>query len=413
MNIMISLPPSSAWQRSLLLALLSLCCASAHAVIQCEMNGKPVNQSNGNDLVGLTGLLRCTQQDTGKLQREQEMRNGKFIGIERFFDREGRLQRERVVNERGNSDGEVKEFWPSGQLRRQSNEIDGSTQGAVRRYYDNGQLESASFTADNRVQASLSFSKEGGLTDIRCHSASVLAEDRKPCGFEGRIQTATVNSGRAGGKPSAIYTYEQGKLLAATTYRDDGNVWAELALQNGARWHRVFDARGSKDGKNVLREERLYEIDTEGRYRVTDNGGRLQWSKLWGSNEQLTEHSRFSNGRAVLTERWYLNGALKERLITSGEGEGKGVLARVVHERYDDQGLLNTRENLVAQSPFGNLRTGPQQSYHANGKLAMEETYSAPDERSRTRLIARKQWDESGKLTADEEILEDGSRKRR
>ena len=405
----ISFLQSSAWQKSLLLALLCLSCGSASAVIRCEMNGKPVNQSNGDDLVGLTGLLRCMQQDTGKVQREQEMRNGKFIGIERFFDREGRLQRERTVNERGNSDGVVKEFWPSGQLRRQSNEINGSAQGATRRYYDNGQLESASFTADNRLQASLSFSKAGGLTDIRCHTASVLAEDRKPCGFEGRVQTTTVNNGPASGKPSAIHTYEQGKLLATTTFRDDGNVWAELAMQNGARWHRVFDARGSRDGKNVLREERLYEIDTEGRYRVGDNGGRLQWSKLWGSNEQLTEHTRFSNGRAMLIERWYLNGSLKEKLTTSGEG----AQARIVYEIYDDQGKLNSRENLIAQSTFGNLRTGLQQSYHANGKIAMEETYSAPDERSRTRLIARKQWDESGKLTADEDILEDGSRKKR
>jgi antitoxin component YwqK of YwqJK toxin-antitoxin module len=409
MNKMVSSVRSPAWHVSLVLTLLSLCCASASAVIRCEMSGKPVNPSNGNDLVGLTGLLRCMQQDTGILQREQEMRNGKFIGIERFFDREGRLQRERVVNERGNSDGVAKEFWPSGQLRRQSNEINGSTQGAVRRYYENGQLESASFTTDKRLLTSLSFSKAGELTDISCHSASMLAEDRKPCGFEGKIQTTTFNYFRGGSKPGAIYTYEQGRLLATTTYREDGNVWAELAFQNGARWHRVFDTRGSKDGKNVLREERLYEIDTEGSYSLGAKGGRLQWIKLWGSNEQLTEHSRFSNGRALLTERWYLNGSLKEKLIMQGEGAQE----RVVHERYDDQGLLDTRENFIAHSTWGNLLTGLQQSYHANGTLAQQETYSAPDERGRTRLIARKQWDESGKLVADEEILEDGSRKRR
>jgi antitoxin component YwqK of YwqJK toxin-antitoxin module len=390
---------------------LALCLASTcvQAIVRCELNGKPVNQSNGAELAGLTGMLRCTEQDTGKLQREQEMRNGKFIGIDRFFDREGRLARERTVNERGNNNGVVKEFWPSGQVRRESNEANGSTQGAMRSYYENGQLERVSFTADNRVQASLSFTKEGGLTDISCHSASTLPEDRKPCGFEGKVRTSTVNSGRASSQPSAVHTYEQGKLLAITTYREDGKIWAELAMQNGARWHRVFDARGAKDGKSVLREERLYEVSDEGRYRVGDNSGRLQWSKLWGSNEQLTEHMRFKNGQPVLTERWYLNGSLKEKTTTSGEG----TQVRALRENYDDQGRISSRENLISQNSYSLQPTGVQQSFYNNGKLAFEDTYSSPDERGRTKLVARKQWDESGKLTDDDELLEDGSRKKR
>ena len=54
-----------------------------------------------------------------------------------------------------------------------------------------------------------------------------------------------------------------------------------------------------------------------------------------------------------------------------------------------------------------------QKTFHDNGQTAVEETYSPLDERARTRLVARKQWDEGGKLLADDEILEDGSRKRR
>jgi antitoxin component YwqK of YwqJK toxin-antitoxin module len=382
---------------------------SASAIVQCELNGKSVNQSNGAELAGLTGLLRCTDQETSKLQREQELRNGKFIGLERFFDREGRLVRERIVNERGNSNGLVKEFWPSGQLRRESNEIDGSTQGAVRSYFENGQLERASFTKDNRVQAGLSFNKEGGLIDISCHSQSVLPEDRKPCGFEGKVRTSTVAYGRNNSRPSTALVLEQGKLLAVTTYREDGQVWAELQLQNGARWHRVFDTRGAKDGKNVMREERLYEASDEGRYRVNDNGGRLQWSKQWGGNEQLTEHIRFSNGRAILIERWYLNGSFKEKTNITGEG----AQARIQRENYDDDGRISSRDNLMVQGGYDGPRTGLQQTYHANGRLASEATYSSADVRGRTQLLALKRWNESGKLTDDEEIFEDGSRKKR
>jgi antitoxin component YwqK of YwqJK toxin-antitoxin module len=400
---------SSRFLSSTVFVVGALVSINASGMVQCELNGKSVNQSNGAELAGLTGLLRCTQQDTGKLQREQELRNGKFIGLERFFDREGRLSRERTVNERGNSNGLIKEFWPSGQLRRESNEIDGSTQGAVRSYHDNGQLERVSFTQNNRVLAGLSFNKEGGLIDVSCHNQSVLPEDRKPCGFEGKVRTTTVAYGRNSSRPSTALTFEQGKLLATTTYREDGQVWAELQLQNGARWHRVFDTRGAKEGKNVLREERLYEVNDEGRYRVSDNGGRLQWSKLWGSNEQLIEHIRFSNGRAMLTERWYLNGSRKEKTSITGEG----AQARIQRENYDDEGRISSRENLISQNNADGPRTGLQQNYHANGKLALEDTYSAADERGRTRLLTRKRWDESGKLTDDDEILEDGSRKKR
>jgi antitoxin component YwqK of YwqJK toxin-antitoxin module len=391
--------------------ILTLCLASttSNAITRCEVNSKSVNPSNGAELAGLTGMLRCTERDTGKLQREQELRNGKFLGLDRWFDSEGRLGRERSVNERGNNHGTTKEFWPSGQLRRESHENNGRAEGAVRSFYENGQLEHVSYSADHREQAALAFTKEGGLVSVSCHSASVVAEDRKPCGFDGKVRTSTVNSGSASGKPSAVHTYEQGKLLASTTYREDGHIWAELATKDSARWHRVYDARGSKDGKNVLREERLYEVAQDNTYRITDSRGALQWSKLWGANEQLIEHTRYSKGRATLTERWYLNGALKEKATTQGEA----TAARTVRESYDDAGRITERRTSVETPTWREQTVGVLQSYHANGKLAEEETYSNPDERGRTRPVARKQWDDSGKLLADDDILEDGSRKKR
>jgi antitoxin component YwqK of YwqJK toxin-antitoxin module len=392
-------------------------CASfnwAHAIIRCEMNGKSVNQSNGAELAGLTGMLRCTEQDTGKLQREQEMKNGKFIGLERMYAREGYLVRERTVNERGNTQGIEKEFWPNGKLRRESTHDNGSTVGAARSYHDNGQPERISFVADSRVQASLSYNKDGALTELSCHSASVVPEDRKPCGFEGKVRTTTAAAGS--NKPRGIHTYEQGKLLASTTYREDGNVWAELAMKDGARWHRIYDARGAKDGKSVLREERLYEPSDDKKYRLNIEGGPLQWSKQWGANEQLIEHIRYSKSNPVAIERWYLNGAIKEKIASISIAEGNphgGLGVRSLRELYDDAGRITSRENFVGT---GNNRAQPvglQQTFHPNGKVAIEETYSPLDDRNRSRLIARKEWDESGKLTADDDILEDGSRKRR
>jgi antitoxin component YwqK of YwqJK toxin-antitoxin module len=400
---------------TLFIAACAIAC-SAKAIIRCEMNGKPINPNNGFETAGLTGMLRCSQEDTGKLQREYELRNGKSIGLERYYDRSGKLMRERTTNERGNSHGPEKEFWPHGQLKSESTQDNGSTVGAQRRYYEDGQLEQASFTADRRVQAALSYNPQGQLTEISCHTSSVLAEDRKPCGFEGKVQTTTLPHGRQSGKARAVHTYEQGQLLAVTTYREDGQVWTEQSTQNGARWHRVYDSKGAPNGKNVLREEKLFEPTDGIKYRVSSDSGPLQWRKLWGANEQLVEHVRYTKASPSLTERWYLNGAMKEKITVLNTTEGNASNspgARSVHERFDDSGRLSSRETSVGAGSYRAQLVGVQQYFHANGKLAAEDTYSPLDERGRSRLTARKEWDDTGKLLADDELLEDGSRKRK
>jgi antitoxin component YwqK of YwqJK toxin-antitoxin module len=398
-----------------LIAACAITC-SAHAIIRCEMNGKPVNPNNGNETAGLTGMLRCSEEDTGKLQREQELRNGKYVGLERFYDREGRLTRERAVNERGNSNGVEKEFWPGGQLKRESTHNNGATVGGERNYYDNGKLERVSFTADDRVQASLSYNKEGQLTDISCHTSSVLPEDRKPCGFDGKVHTSTVSNGRLSGKPNAVHTYEDGKLLASIAYQNDGQVAAEYAMKDGARWHRMYDSRGTQSGKSVLHAEKLYEPADDKKYRVTSEGGPLQWSKQWGANDQLIEHIRYSKGNPTQAERWYLNGAMKEKVVALPPADSNPSAdsgARNLRESYDDKGRITSRETYVGAGNYRAQLVGVQQHFHANGKLASQDTYSPAADRGRSRLVARKEWDDAGQLLADDEILEDGSRKRK
>ena len=55
--------------------------SSAEAIIRCELNGKPINISNGAETAGPSGLMRCREEDTGHLQREQELRDVKFVGL--------------------------------------------------------------------------------------------------------------------------------------------------------------------------------------------------------------------------------------------------------------------------------------------------------------------------------------------
>ena len=91
------------FRTALLLSALS-CPWLAHAVQSCELNGQPVNTSNGNTTAGKTGLIRCRDAEGGPVVREEELQNGKFIGVVQRF-REGVLEREHSVNEKGNREG--------------------------------------------------------------------------------------------------------------------------------------------------------------------------------------------------------------------------------------------------------------------------------------------------------------------
>lgn len=391
--------------------------SSAWAVPRCELNGKSVSPYNGSTTDGLTGVMRCKEESTGVPTSEQELRGGVFMGLSRFYDSNGNIQRERLINERGNTDGFEREFWPNGKLRSESNQNNGSTRGAARTFFDTGKTERASFTLDSQVLASLSWDRDGNLTNALCSQASVLKEDTKLCGFEGRVQTALFQNG----KRRELRLMEQGKILAATVYRpvsrqfsatDAEVVVGELAFQNGQRWHRTYNTEGAANGKNVLREERLYEPGRNAQgneYRVTSSDGRLQWSKAWGANEQLLEHIRYANGRPNMTERWYLNGAMKEKTTVTLDGGG----SKSVRESFDDDGKMTERQSTIAFGVNRDQLTGLQQQFHANGTVAIEDNYSKPDEHGRTRLISRKQFNENGQLQSDDEILEDGSRKRR
>ena len=367
------------------------------------MNGKPVNPSDGTATAGLSGLLRCHDQDSGRLQREQELRAGKYLGIERFFDNNGKLSKERSVNEQGNSQGRVREFWPNGQLKRESHAENGDTHGLVRSFTSTGQPDSVRFVQDRQDVFSLEYNAQGQIAGLRCPTASVANEDRKPCGFEGRTDTPLY--GRHGEK-LALRTYEQGRLLAASRWQDDGALADQQLFDSGRRVQRHFSTEGTTQGKSVLREERIFEPDTNA---LNATRGQLQSLKLWGANGQLTEAHHYADGREVALERWYLNGALRERRASSGTGEQ----ARVLRESFSDAGVLLRRNRYVASPDDADVPTGVQQTFRSDGKLAAEETWSAPDVHGRTRLVARRLWDESGRLTADDDILEDGSRQPR
>lgn len=85
-------------------ALLPTTIPAAHAIERCDVNGEHVNPNNGATAAGRSGIMRCRDDETGVLRREQEIVNGRSTGVVRFY-RDGQLEREYRVIARGNVDG--------------------------------------------------------------------------------------------------------------------------------------------------------------------------------------------------------------------------------------------------------------------------------------------------------------------
>ena len=229
--------------RRLLLALgLIALPLSAQAVQTCELNGQHVNPANGATTAGKTGLMRCRDADGGPVLREQELKNGVFMGVVRYF-KDGVLQREYHVNEQGNQDGLSREFAASSggnTLLREETYRNSKTVGIARAWHANGQLRHVAFHGDDgRAEAVADFTPQGQLKELRCVSRPVLAphaDDAAWCGH-GSAASATV----------PLYA-DNGTLCGRATHERGERRKIELLWDNG----KSLEA----DGRAILRETR-------------------------------------------------------------------------------------------------------------------------------------------------------------
>lgn len=84
--------------------------------------------------------------------------------------------------------------------------------------------------------------------------------------------------------------------------------------------------------------------------------------------------------------------------------------ARRVRRVYGKGNLVRRQTRDANGAPVG-----MQQYFFSKGKLQREEQFVEPSSAGvgRSRVSSRGEWDEAGTLVADDEVLEDGSRRRR
>ncbi|HSC64959.1 MAG TPA: hypothetical protein VLD35_15060 [Caldimonas sp.] len=225
------------------LVLLCLAAAPAMAVESCELNGQHVNPNNGNTTAGKTGLMRCRDGEGGPVVREQELQGGMFKGAVRFF-RDGQLEKDYRVNERGNRDGVAgerggrvvtldQEYHESGKLVRERRWrlVDrGGEPASEQHWYLNGQPK-------ERV--------DYAVVDGRSLRQETTYQDNGQKAFEGAWRVATPVS-RGGEAATGVHRRfdEAGRLRGERFHDERGRVTRE----------RELDGSGS-----VVRDDEVFE----------------------------------------------------------------------------------------------------------------------------------------------------------
>lgn len=375
----------------------------AQAIQTCELAGEHVNPANGHTTAGKTGLMRCKDADTGVLQREQELRDGKFLGAVRFY-RNGVLEREHRVNERGNRDGLAREYAATpgerNPMLREETLRNGTTVGLARSWHASGTLRRASFHGDDgREQAVAEFNEQGQLGELRCAAQPLLApaaDDAAWCGHRGGPASVSLYNGR--GELTGRRVHERGELRSRESFWGNGKPreTAEIGPQGGIE--RSF----AQDGVKRLERQWQWAAGSTGetKRRVTTleqefhDSGTLVRERRWTPGER---------GAELRSEkRWYLNGQPSEASEYTNEA---GRLLRR-DTAFHDNGQRRFEGSYAVTGRYEQQAVGVHRGFDAAGRLRAERHH---DERGR--VTRERELDEAGQVTRDDAVFEDGSRK--
>lgn len=388
--------------RILILLLLALA-SPAHAILTCELNGAHVNPANGHTTAGKTGLMRCKDADTGAIQREQELRDGRFIGAVRYY-RDGVLHREHSVNERGNRDGVAREYAATAGSRnpllREETLRNGTTVGLARSWYPNETLRRVSFHGDDgREQAVAEFNDKGQLSDLRCAPQPLLApaaDDAAWCGHRGGAATVSLYNNR--GELTGRRVHDRGELRLRESLWGNGKPreTAEIGAQGGVE--RSF----SQEGTQRREIQWLWSPagDASSRRRVTTleqsfhESGTLVHERRWVPSERGAE--------LASEKRWYLNGQPSE------SSEFMRDSGRVLRRDtvFHDNGKPRHEGTYAVTGRYDQQAVGVHRSFDEAGRTRAERHYD-----DRGRLTRERALDEAGAVVRDDAVFEDGSRK--
>lgn len=371
-------------------SLLAFWHPAAHAVQDCELNGQSVNPANGATTAGKTGLMRCKDRDSGELMREQQLQNGVFMGLVRYYEK-GKLLKEHSVNARGNMEGPAREFSPAtGRVLREAVYENGHEIGLTRSFHANGQLRRVSFYAEPGERAYAEFTERGQLSALRCGEKPMLApalDDARLCGFVG--SPSQVELFDAKGILRSRLAYLAGKKVRSEELYDNGKPSMQDEISGNQRIERRWSSEGVKRREVV--------------YLLLERGAIKQREQEFSEKGTLVREQRWGPGGDPLSdESYYLNGQPRSKAVY-----GEGNEARTVEiTEFHDNGQRAALGRFLVVSRFRQIPIGLHQRFSDKGVLQAESSYD-----DKGRVTRERSWDADGKLERDDEVFEDGSRK--
>lgn len=384
--------------RNRLLATLLICITpAAFAVQDCELNGQSINTSNGAETAGKTGMVRCKDRDTGRMEREYELRNGSSFGLMRYY-RDGKLNKEFTTTPNGPRVGLEREWAANGQLIEELTNVNGSARGLRRSWYDNGSPKRVEFVADNeREGAAAHFTPKQELSELRCGPKPLLAphvDDAALCGFGGKASTVSFFSSE--GKLRSTQTLLAGVVQKSSRFHENGKPSEDLE-RNGTQVKESFYA---EDG--TKRREKVWDDSNRPALQLRDAEFHTSGTLVRERQYTVAESNGRRRSRLIQDARYFLNGQpqSKEKFTLDGTIEVREL------QRYFDSGKLRFQGSFVAEGRYNERAIGVHLSYFENGKTESENSYDDKGNIKRQRV-----WDANGVLRSDDELFEDGSRK--
>lgn len=362
----------------------------ALGIQDCTLNGQDVNPDNGYTTEGKSGIMICRDRDSGVLEREEELRNGRFIGRVRIYT-DGKLSREYKVNEHSNRDGLYREFSPEGKVVREETARNGTTVGISRSWYQSGQLRRVVFYGDNgHEQAEVEFTPSGHLKSLHCADRPLLgkaANDAHLCGHDSsKPVTSSLYSDK--GVLRSRETYLAGVHTATELLWDNGKVQEENVTSGGKTVQRLFNRKGVK----------MQEVH----WASAGHGRVKELEQEFHESGSMISETCWEKGKLVSESSFYLNGQPKSRNSYTTR-EGRMVCDAV---SYHDNGQPAARGSYVVKNGYIDFPVGIHREFNSKGILLTEQEYD-----NKGRLSREKEFNDQGKLLRDDEVFEDGSRK--
>ena len=362
----------------------------SHAVQDCDLDGASININHGGMTAGKSGLIRCKDRDSGQVQREQQLQNGVYMGLVRYYQ-DGKLFKEHYVNAKGNMEGPAREFAPNGKVVRESVYADSNEVGLIRVFYPGGARRRIAFNGEgSREIASVEFTEAGQLSALRCGEKPALGpsfDDARACGFSGT--PAPIELFDSKGTLRQRITYSVGKRTRWESLYDNGQPETTGEINGTQSTTRRFASSGVKRAEVIS--------------LVSDRRSVRQREMDYSERGALVREQRWSpEGLPASDESYYLNGQPRSKTVYSGSGAARTLDITEFHD--NGQRAAQGRYTMGARNL--QLPTGTHQRFDEQGVLRAESHYDG-----KGRVARERTWDASGQPERDDEVFEDGSRK--